>query len=116
MIERRGRQPRRGSIVTFMHTTAIDEEKERWGVVVQVDGDELDIIPGLSEPPEHGHAYVLSDIPPRSGLCRTTYFDLLDVNTAAAEAVEIRSQFPYRRFQELLGLLAELGAVKPESA
>jgi hypothetical protein len=83
-------------------------------VVVRAVGSELDIIPGLSEPPAHEDYFQLENPSRRSGLEHTTFFDLCDVNPATIDDVEVVGLFPRLQFKVLLERLAELGGVKPQ--
>jgi hypothetical protein len=113
MVGRSTRRPREGSTVYFWHESARHVQQWRRGVVVRVVGRELDVIPGLSDPPPHPDFFKLENPPPRSGFDRITYFDLHDVNSPFIDGVEILGTFPLARFRELRRMLAELGVVGP---
>lgn len=72
---------------------------------------EVDVIPGLSDPPPHPDFFKLENPPMRSGFDRTTYFDLRDVNSPLIDGVEVLGTFPLARFLELRRMLAELAVV-----
>lgn len=105
--------PREGSTVYFWHASARTVQQWRRGVVVRVVARELDVIPGLSDPPSHADVFKLENPPPRSGFDRTTYFDLHDVNYPPIDEVEVIGVFPLVRFRELHRMLAALGTVSP---
>ena len=79
----------------------------------QVVRRELDVIPGLSDPPLRSDVFKLENPPPRSGFDRTTYFELRDVGSPLIDEVEVIGVFPLVRFHELRRMLAELGVVAP---
>jgi hypothetical protein len=90
------------------------DAKPRPGVVVWVETGELDVIPGLSDPPEHEDYFLLENPTGRAGLDHETYFDMRDVNVVTPDAVEVVGIFPRPQWDDLLERLALLGVVEPD--